>query len=226
MKKNKEVIEEEITYVTVNQSQNPDINLCIDTKENVLLSSSSSNETKIQKAAAESATSETKDTKFRESFGKFFYKVAGTDELIDSFELQNVLKMIFNSSGTSISMETSRSMLAFADSNRDGRLSFNEFKSLWFSVMKWKKCFEKSDLDKDKMINKMEMKNALEDIGFHQIRPLTIDAVFARNGNKNNLLGMDDFIQVLCKLTSVARWSKEFDKKMTLDSFLKELLYC
>nr|XP_004212885.1 grancalcin-like [Hydra vulgaris] len=180
MRKNKEVIEEEITCVTVNQSQNSDINLCISTKDNVLLSSASSNEIKLKKAAAESATSETKDTKFKESFGTFFYKVAGTDELIDSFELQNVLKMIFNSSGILISMETSRSILAFSDSNRDGRLSFNEFKNLWFSVIKWKKCFEKSDLDKDKMINKTEMNIALEDIGFHDIRPLTIEAIFAR----------------------------------------------
>ena len=164
---------------------------------------------------------------FLDNFGPFFYKVAGEDEMIDSFELQNVLSMIFYKKANSqkFSLETSRCILASADSNRDGRLSYYEFKKLWFNIIKWKKFFEESDLNKDKMISKSELEISLKKLDIN-IEATSTDAIFSRYGNKQNLISMDDFIQILCKLSTVTRWVKEFDKKMTLDAFIKELLYC
>ena len=235
MERKNEVIEEEITFVNVSLPQQS-LNDCVNDKKDdgSFQSKPPPNETTIKSPNEIKSSTVTpkddplrvKDSMFKESFGAFFYKIAGPDELIDSFELQNVLKMIFKENGNHIGLETSRCILASADTNRDGRLSYSEFKNLWFKVIKWKKCFEKSDLNKDKMINKVELDLAFKELGIHRINSTTTDAIFSRYGNKQNLISMDDFIQILCKLDSATQWAKEFDKNMTLDAFMKELLYC
>ena len=162
---------------------------------------------------------------FLEKLGIFFYKVAGQDELINTFELQNVLTMMFKEKGEDFSLETTRSILASGDSNRDGLLNYYEFKKLWFNIMEWKNCFEETDLNKDRMIDKTELKCVLKKLRI-SVKNSTFTAIFSRFSNKQNLISLDDFIQILCKLSSMSRWTKEFHEKMTLDAFMKALLYC
>ncbi|XP_047135345.1 calpain small subunit 1 [Hydra vulgaris] len=165
-----------------------------------------------------------KESVFADNFGSFFYKFAGPDEAIDSFKLQNLLSIIFKQKGIQFNLETSRCILASADSNRDGKLSYYEFKRLWFNLMKWKKCFKEFDLNKDKMINKSELKLCFESLGFI-VENGTIDLIVARYADKQDQIRLDDFIQILCKLTSVNRWIKHFNRKGNLDAFMKEVLY-
>ncbi|XP_012556888.1 sorcin [Hydra vulgaris] len=163
---------------------------------------------------------------FIEKLGILFYKTAGSDELIDTFELQNILTIMFKEKiAENFSLETTRSILALADSNQDGLLNYYEFKRLWFNIMEWKKCFEESDINQDKMIDKEELKKVFDELKI-PVKNSTLNAIYFRYSNKQNLISLDDFIQILCKLTSVSRWTHEFKENITLDAFMKALLYC
>lgn len=166
---------------------------------------------------------------FDDQFGFLFYKIAGEDERIDSFELQKVMAMIFRSefpATSDFSLEACRAMIASMDSHREGKLNYSQFKDLWKRIMKWKYTFDASERDHDGRINYTELCIALRKLGF-KLCDATIQCLMNRFQNKRGVIELDDFIQI-CSKTRAARRSYETRIKQgnaSLDTFLLEIIY-
>jgi len=166
---------------------------------------------------------------FDDQFGFFFYKIAGDDEQLDSFELQRCMAMIFRSefpSNTDFSLEACRSMIASTDRLRVGKLNYSQFKELWKRIMRWKYTFDSSERDKDGKIDYSEFCIALRKLGF-KLEDSTIRSLMNHFQNKKQVIELDDFIQI-CSKTRSARKSYEKTIKhgnASLDTFLLEIIY-
>ena len=167
------------------------------------------------------------DTVFADKFGYFFYKLAGKDEILNSFELQRIMAMIFRKDFPNVqdfSLEACRSLVASMDTNRNGGLAYTQFKKLWFLIMEWKSCFEICDLDKDRKINQQELYIALERLGIN-LEENTLKLILSRYANKTNTIDLDSFIQICSRTISLKKSFESFNSKVSLDTFLLEIIY-
>lgn len=169
---------------------------------------------------------------FTEHLGVLFYKITGKDELLDAYELQRVMAMVFAkdlnlSEHNEFSLETCRCLIASIDGNRRGTLNYDQFKKLWFEIMKWKKLFETCDENNDKKIDYNELKKAVKKLGF-SVKEETIRVLKSRYANREGVLNLDDFCGICSKLTTLKNNFEELErskKSMTYDRFLMECLY-
>eukprot|EP00111_Clytia_hemisphaerica_P006759 TCONS_00019543-protein len=169
---------------------------------------------------------------FTEHLGVLFYKITGKDELLDAYELQRVMDMVFAkdlklSEHNEFSLETCRCLIASIDRNRRGTLNYHQFKKLWFEIMKWKKLFEVCDENNDKKIDYNELKKAVSRLGF-SVKEETIRILKSRYTNREGVLDLDDFCGICSKLTTLRNNFEEMElseKCMTYDRFLMECLY-
>ena len=77
----------------------------------------------------ESSEKNRESSEISESFGYFFYSVAGVDEVVNAFELKEVLGKIFEEDlKNGFSLEACRSLIASHDDSFTGNLSYNQFK--------------------------------------------------------------------------------------------------
>ena len=167
------------------------------------------------------------ETVFAEKFGSFFFQVAGKDERLNAFELRRVMVMIFRKDyphAEDFSLEACRSLISSNDKNRDGVLTYDQFKKLWFIIMKWKRCFDECDLDKNRKINQEELSVALKRLGIN-LNENSIKLIIARYANKQNTLDLDSFIQICSKTASAKESFDKFSSKIMFDTYLLESLY-
>ena len=82
------------------------------------------------------------------------------DGEIDAFELQAVLNSAFKKEmdGKSFSLEACRSMVAMVDRDRNGKLDYEEFRTMWTTVMRYKANFAQYDKDKSGDMSATELR--------------------------------------------------------------------
>jgi len=170
-----------------------------------------------------------KESVFANKFGFFFFKVTGKDELMDAYELQKVMQMSFKrdfNDNTKFSLETCRCLIATIDHGYQGSLAYEQFKQLWFTVMKWKHLFEVCDANKDRKIDKSELTVALQKLGF-ELESKTVDVVMNRYMNRIGTLNLDDFCGICSKLVALkVSYDRLKDaKQLTYENYFMESLY-
>jgi len=164
---------------------------------------------------------------FDEKFKPFFKKVAGDDELIDAFELQQVANLAFKEelNGRECSLEACRSMVAKVDRDRNGKLDYDEFRELWQTVLGWKKHFLNYDQDQSGDMCAIELRDALAKLGFKLGTPV-LSSLVLRYANKTGKVNMDDFIQICCRITSTFESYLSYQgKSFTLDDYIMSAIY-
>ncbi|XP_048841407.1 calpain-3-like isoform X7 [Brienomyrus brachyistius] len=158
------------------------------------------------------ATTESEEDK---QFHGIFQQIAGDDMEITSNELKNVLNKAIGKhkelKTMGFSLESCRSMIALMDTDGSGKLNFDEFKHLWNKIKHWQGIFKRHDFDKSGTINSYDMRNAVNDAGFHLNNQL-YDIITMRYANDNMKIDFDSFICCLVRLEGMFRAFHAFDK--------------
>ncbi|XP_041430774.1 calpain-3 isoform X4 [Xenopus laevis] len=162
-------------------------------------------------------TAVTTDTETEEEkqFRNIFQQIAGDDMEISADELQSVLNNVVNKHKTlkssGFTLESCRSMIALMDTDGCGRLNLQEFYHLWQKIKQWQKIFLRLDSDQSGTISSFEMRNAINEAGFHLNNQL-YDIITMRYANKRMDINFDSFICCFVRLEGMFRAFHAFDK--------------
>ncbi|XP_038185961.1 calpain-3 isoform X1 [Arvicola amphibius] len=108
-------------------------------------------------------------------------------------------------------LESCRSMIALMDTDGSGRLNLQEFHHLWKKIKAWQKIFKHYDADHSGTINSYEMRNAVNDAGFH-LNSQLYDIITMRYADKHMNIDFDSFICCFVRLEGMFRAFNAFDK--------------
>ncbi|KAF5925516.1 hypothetical protein HPG69_001963 [Diceros bicornis minor] len=151
----------------------------------------------------------------QQQFQNIFRQIAGDDMEISADELKNILNTVVNRhkdlKTQGFTLESCRSMIALMDTDGSGRLNLQEFHHLWKKIKDWQKIFKHYDTDQSGTINSYEMRNAVNDAGFHLNRQL-YDIITMRYADKHMNIDFDSFICCFVRLEGMFRAFKAFDK--------------
>jgi len=184
-------------------------------------------DTKTQIQYKPKKLSDSEKESFDSKFEPFFKKVAGNDGEIDAFELQAVLNSAFKKemNGKEFSLEACRSMVAMVDRDRNGKLDYEEFRSMWVTVMGYKSNFVNYDKDHSGDMNAVELRDALSTLGFKLSTPV-LSSLALRYANKKGLVSIDDYIQICCRVkSSFESYLSYQGKSFTLDDYIMSAVY-
>ncbi|XP_027725743.1 calpain-3 isoform X2 [Vombatus ursinus] len=130
-------------------------------------------------------------------------------------ELKNVLNSVVNKHKDlkidGFTLESCRSMIALMDTDGSGRLNLQEFHHLWKKIKSWQKIFKHYDTDHSGTINSYEMRNAVNDAGFH-LNSQLYDIITMRYADKHMNINFDSFICCFVRLEGMFRAFQAFDK--------------
>ncbi|XP_046316781.1 calpain-3 isoform X4 [Marmota monax] len=151
----------------------------------------------------------------QQQFRSIFKQIAGDDMEICADELKNVLNTVVNKhkdlKTQGFTLESCRSMIALMDTDGSGRLNLQEFHHLWKKINTWQKIFKHYDTDQSGTINSYEMRNAVNDAGFH-LNSQLYDIITMRYADKRMNIDFDSFICCFVRLEGMFRAFNAFDK--------------
>ncbi|XP_008057568.1 calpain-3 isoform X4 [Carlito syrichta] len=151
----------------------------------------------------------------QQQFRNIFKQIAGDDMEICADELKNVLNTVVNKhkdlKTQGFTLESCRSMIALMDTDGSGRLNLQEFHHLWEKIKAWQKIFKHYDTDHSGTINSYEMRNAVNDAGFH-LNSQLYDIITMRYADKHMNIDFDSFICCFVRLEGMFRAFHAFDK--------------
>ncbi|CAK6432329.1 unnamed protein product [Pipistrellus nathusii] len=155
------------------------------------------------------------DTEEQQQFQNIFRQIAGDDMEVCADELKNILNSVLNKhkdlKTQGFTLESCRSMIALMDTDGSGRLNLQEFHHLWKKIKAWQKIFKRYDTDQSGTINSYEMRNAVNDAGFH-LNSQLYDIITMRYADKQMNIDFDSFICCFVRLEGMFRAFNAFDK--------------
>ncbi|XP_038596958.1 calpain-3 isoform X6 [Tachyglossus aculeatus] len=155
------------------------------------------------------------ETDEQKQFRNIFRQIAGDDMEICADELKNVLNTVGKKHKDlkmdGFTLESCRSMIALMDTDGSGRLNLQEFHHLWKKIKSWQKIFKHYDTDHSGTINSYEMRNAVNDAGFH-LNAQLYDIITMRYADKFMNIDFDSFICCFVRLEGMFRAFQAFDK--------------
>ncbi|XP_066915479.1 calpain-9-like isoform X1 [Clytia hemisphaerica] len=184
-------------------------------------------DTKTQIEYKPKVLSQSEKDSFDSKFKPFFEKVAGNDGEIDAFELQAVLNSAFKKemNGKSFSLEACRSMVAMVDRDRNGKLDYEEFRTMWTTVMRYKANFAQYDKDQSGDMSATELRDALAKLGFKLSTPV-LSSLTLRYANKKGQVNIDDYLQICCRVkSSFESYLSYQGKSFSLDDYIMSAVY-
>ncbi|XP_063920494.1 calpain-B-like isoform X5 [Zophobas morio] len=163
---------------------------------------------------------------------QLFKHVAGKDEEVDWKELKEILDYYTRkeTKARGFSKDVCRSMIAMLDTDRTGKLNFEEFEKLWTSIRVWKNVFLKFDRNNSGTLTGFELREALSSAGY-TINNNILNILMHRYGNKDGEIEFDDFIMCAVKLKIMIELFKEIASPTTnnatfsLDDWIENTLY-
>ncbi|XP_005860368.1 PREDICTED: calpain-3 isoform X1 [Myotis brandtii] len=155
------------------------------------------------------------ETEEQQHFQNIFRQIAGDDMEVCADELKNILNSVVNKhkdlKTQGFTLESCRSMIALMDTDGSGRLNLQEFHHLWKKIKAWQKIFKRYDTDHSGTINSYEMRNAVNDAGFH-LNSQLYDIITMRYADKYMNIDFDSFICCFVRLEGMFRAFNAFDK--------------
>uniref|UniRef100_A0A3B5RFH4 Calpain-3 n=1 Tax=Xiphophorus maculatus TaxID=8083 RepID=A0A3B5RFH4_XIPMA len=130
-------------------------------------------------------------------------------------ELKTVMKNVLSKHSEikteGFSLETCRSMIALMDTDGSGKLNLQEFKHLWKKIKAWQLIFKQYNQNKSCSISSFEMRNAVNDAGFHLNKQL-YDIIAMRYADEHLNIDFDSYICCFVRLEGMFRAFNAFDK--------------
>ncbi|XP_068593404.1 calpain-3b isoform X1 [Cebidichthys violaceus] len=155
------------------------------------------------------------ETEEEKQFRAIYQQIAGEDMQICANELKTIMRNVLSKHNKvkteGFSLETCRSMIALMDTDGTGKLNLQEFKHLWKKIKEWQLIFKGYDKDKSGSISSFEMRNAVNDAGFHLNKQL-YDIIAMRYADERLNIDFDSYICCFVRLEGMFRAFNAFDK--------------
>lgn len=155
------------------------------------------------------------ETEEEKQFRAIYEQIAGEDMQVCANELKNIMMNVLAKHGEikteGFSLETCRSMIALMDTDGTGKLNLQEFKHLWKKIKAWQLIFKRYDKDQTCSISSFEMRNAVNDAGFHLNKQL-YDIIAMRYADEHLDINFDSYICCFVRLEGMFRAFNAFDK--------------
>ncbi|CAG5927929.1 unnamed protein product [Menidia menidia] len=155
------------------------------------------------------------ETEEEKRFRAIYQQISGEDMQICANELKMVMKNVLSKhneiKSDGFSLETCRSMIALMDTDGTGKLNLQEFKHLWNKIKQWQVIFQRYDKDKSCSISSFEMRNAVNDAGFHLNNQL-YNILAMRYADEHLNIDFDSYICCFVRLEGMFRAFNAFDK--------------
>lgn len=103
------------------------------------------------------------------------------------------------SSDGGFSKDVCRSMVAMLDTDKSGKLGFEEFEALLTDIAKWKAVFKNYDEYRTGRIDGFQLRNALNSAGYH-LNNRILNALVHRYGGRDGKIAFDDFLMCAVKI--------------------------
>ncbi|XP_034648609.1 calpain-12-like [Trachemys scripta elegans] len=153
-----------------------------------------------------------------EEVENIFLQFAGQDQEIGFVELKKILAVTLareaGSKPERFQLETCRQMIRLFDYSKNGRLSLEEFKTLWERLREWKAIFTEHDRDKSGNMDAYEMCLALATAGFH-LNNQFCEIITNQYRNRGLCIDLNSFLSCLAHLTWIFRQCKTRDRDST-----------
>ncbi|XP_063426747.1 calpain-9-like isoform X10 [Mytilus trossulus] len=188
-------------------------------------------ETAIQEDQEEKPPTED-EVEQEDALKRSFKRVSGDDMEIDAFELRDILNAVFKKEFDfdGFGVDACRSMVAMHDGDLSGKLGFDEFKTLWTDLRKWKGVFKEFDKDSSGRLSSYELRSALHASGF-KLSNRTFSTLVMRFSNKAGEIEFSDFMLCAIKLKTMLASFKSYDAQrqgiaaFDVDSFVATTMY-
>uniref|UniRef100_A0A672GRE5 Calpain-3 n=1 Tax=Salarias fasciatus TaxID=181472 RepID=A0A672GRE5_SALFA len=147
------------------------------------------------------------ETEEEKQFRIIYQQIAGEDMQICANELKTIMKNVLSK----------QNMLCFSlerllpQTDGTGKLNLQEFKHLWKKIKEWQIIFKRYDVDKSCTISSFEMRNAVNDAGFHLNKQL-YDIIAMRYADERLNIDFDSYICCFVRLEGMFRAFNAFDK--------------
>ncbi|XP_051816599.1 calpain-3b isoform X1 [Acanthochromis polyacanthus] len=155
------------------------------------------------------------ETEEEKQFRAIYQQIAGEDMQICANELKTIMKNVLAKHSEikteGFSLETCRSMIALMDTDGTGKLNLQEFKHLWRKIKEWQVIFRRYGKDKSCSISSFDMRNAVNDAGFHLNKQL-YDIIAMRYADEHLNIDFDSYICCFVRLEGMFRAFNAFDK--------------
>ncbi|KAE8286753.1 Calpain-3 [Larimichthys crocea] len=155
------------------------------------------------------------ETEEEKQFRAIFKQISGDDMQICANELKTIMKNVLSKhneiKSEGFSLETCRSMIALMDTDGTGKLNLQEFKHLWKKIKAWQVIFKQYEKNKSCSISSFEMRNAVNDAGFHLNNQL-YNIIAMRYADENLNIDFDSYICCFVRLEGMFRAFNAFDK--------------
>ncbi|XP_041281076.1 calpain-13-like [Onychostruthus taczanowskii] len=142
------------------------------------------------------------------SYKALFLKYAKQGSTIDASQLQQLLNEVIlqdemTSLGGTFSFDSCRGILALMDLNSNGRLTLQEFGSLWRSLTKYMDIFFKEDRNRSGFLDIAELENAIQAAGLASDAQL-LRLMTLRYGDGSGRVGCCDFVCCMLRLDTMS----------------------
>ncbi|CAL1673021.1 unnamed protein product [Lasius platythorax] len=167
-----------------------------------------------------------------EKVREFFKKLAGDDMEVDWMELKDILdfSMRKDTHDKGFSKDICRSMVAMLDVDHSGKLGFEEFKTLWNDIRKWRAVFKLYDRDESGYLSAFELRQALNSAGY-RLNNHILNILVHRYGTKDGKINFDDYIMCAVRLKTMIDIFRERDPDQTntatftMEEWIEKTLY-
>ncbi|XP_011333302.2 calpain-A isoform X2 [Ooceraea biroi] len=128
------------------------------------------------------------------------------------------------------SKDICRSMVAMLDADHSGKLGFEEFKTLWNDVRKWRAVFKLYDRDESGCLSAFELRQALNSAGY-RLNNHILNILVHRYGTKDGKITFDDYIMCAVRLKTMIDIFRERDPDktntatFTMEEWIEKTLY-
>jgi len=131
-----------------------------------------------------------------------WFRMADTSQngKLDFQELNRALR---NDATSNFRPETCRMMISMFDAEGDGKINPYEFEKLWNYLGQWRQTFNSFDKDRSGNIDRAELKQALEQMGYRLSESFVAIALSKFDPDKTGELRFDDFIRLCCILNGL-----------------------
>ncbi|KAM9314100.1 calpain-2 catalytic subunit-like [Pholidichthys leucotaenia] len=138
-------------------------------------------------------------------FRHLFSQLAGRDCEISAFELQRILNKVVTRRSdiqtNGFTLKTCREMVAMLDKDGTGKLGLLEFKILWTKIEGYLEIYRQRDVDKSGTMSSVEMRLAVEEVGF-RLNNTLLQILVARYSDDDLTIDFDNFVGCLIRLES------------------------
>ncbi|XP_076750450.1 calpain A isoform X2 [Xylocopa sonorina] len=167
-----------------------------------------------------------------EKVREFFKKLAGDDMEVDWMELKEILDFAMRkeTNNQGFSKDVCRSMVAMLDVDHSGKLGFEEFRTLWNDIKKWRAVFKLYNRDESGYLSAFELRQALNSAGY-RLNNHILNILVHRYGTKDGMITFDDYIMCAVRLKTMIDIFRERDPDLTntatftMEEWIEKTLY-